>query len=98
MTDVVRYGYAELSVPTGATAVGCRRCHRVFVSDRSHMAAAGFCMMCRPFITVACRFCGERCPGRYDGDECCQAHRAMPAEELQRTFPDAPPALVARPN
>jgi hypothetical protein len=90
----VSYGRGILPVPAGAHAYHCTRRGRVFVSDRSHMAESGFCLLCRPFITVSCRFCGARCPGRYDGDARCQAHREMSAEELQRLFPDAPPALV----
>lgn len=90
----VSYGRATAPVPAGANAYPCKRCKRVFVSDRSGMAESGFCMLCRPFITATCRFCGERCPGRYDGDEVCQVHREMPAEELQRRFPSAPPAIV----
>jgi hypothetical protein len=88
------YGLGDLPVPAGADAYPCGRCRRVFVSDRSHLAERGFCMMCRPFVMVTCRYCAESCPGRYDGDACCPTHRAMPAEELQRMFPDAPPALV----
>jgi hypothetical protein len=90
----VHYGRGWISVPAERLVLNCQRCRRVFVSDHSHMAASGFCMMCRPFIVVSCRFCGDRCPGRYDGDACCQVHREMHAEELQRLFPTAPPALV----
>lgn len=94
MSGTVTYGAATLLVPAGAHTYPCTRCRRVFVSDRSHMAESGFCLLCRPFVMVSCRFCGARCPGRYDGDACCQVHREMSAQELQRRYPDTPAALV----
>lgn len=94
MTErIVSYGRGSLAVPAGTVVYPCVRCRREFVSDRSLMAEAGFCMLCRPSITVSCRFCEQRCPGRYDGDECCALHRAMPAEMLQRLYPHAPSAI-----
>ena len=90
----VSYGVGTIPVPAGVNIYPCTRCRREFVSDRSHLAEAGFCMLCRQSVMVTCRLCGERCRGRYDGDTVCQAHREMPAKELQRIFPNAPPALV----
>lgn len=90
----VWWGQGAVLVPEEVNAYPCARCKREFMSDRSHLAEAGFCMLCRPSVMVTCRFCGERCRGRYDGDTVCQAHREMPAEELQRILPNASPALV----
>ena len=53
------------------------------MSDRSPMAEAGFCMLCRSTVMVSCEHCGARCPGRYDGQECCQVHREMLDVELK---------------
>ena len=87
MNRTVRYGLGEVTVPAGVAVYPCARCRREFMSDRSPMAEAGFCMLCRPTVVVSCVYCGVRCSGRYDGQECCQVHREMPAEELQRIFP-----------
>lgn len=83
----VTYGQGTLPIPAGAGIYPCAVCSRTFVSDRTPMAERGFCMLCRPTVVVSCEYCGDRCPGRYDGQECCQVHREMPTEELQRLFP-----------
>jgi DNA-directed RNA polymerase subunit RPC12/RpoP len=86
-TRTVTYGQGNAPVPPGVAVYPCARCRREFMSDRSPMAEAGFCMLCRPHVRVSCRYCGERCRGRHDGQEVCQKHREMSYEELQRLFP-----------
>jgi YspA, cpYpsA-related SLOG family len=67
----------------------CRRCENSFVSDRTPMAVAGFCMMCRPHVTVSCIHCGAECPGAFDGQQACTACRSerYPAQVVARADP-----------
>jgi hypothetical protein len=63
--------------------MNCKNCARPFVSDRTPMAEAGYCLFCRPAIEVVCARCGEACPGAFDGQEKCARCRSARLGEQQ---------------
>lgn len=67
---------------TGATGPAprghCLLCESSYVSDRTPMGEAGYCMMCRPRVEVTCDRCSAVCPGAYDGDRKCATCRLVP--------------------